>query len=150
MIKFFKSFILMTIVLVSILLVNFTKKEYPKVSSLHDRIESKLSAQGGTYVPLSQIPLPLQQAVIDVEDRSFYANSGVSFEGTMRSVVTDLNNARFQEGGSTITQQLAKNQIVGNERGGKLEHEYANASSCWCFRESCACCREQHGDLPRP
>ncbi|KJS14876.1 MAG: hypothetical protein VR69_15430 [Peptococcaceae bacterium BRH_c4b] len=116
MIKILKGFLLMMTIVISILLVSFIKEENPVVRSLPVLIESKIHAQGETYVPLSKIPLPLQHAVIDTEDRSFYTNPGVSFEGIIRSVVRDLSSESFQEGGSTITQQLAKNQLLTDEK----------------------------------
>ena len=59
-------------------------------------------------VPLTQIPLLVQHAFIAVEDRHFYQDNGISIRGILRAAVVDLRGGPLQ-GGSTITQQLAKN-----------------------------------------
>lgn len=116
MVKALKILILLLFVIVSIWLFSFIKQESPVVKTLPVLIESKLHAQGQTYVPLSDIPYSLQRAIIDTEDQRFYSNPGVSIEGIIRSILRDLISQSFQEGGSTITQQLAKNQILGSEK----------------------------------
>ncbi len=68
-----------------------------------------------TIVGLSQIPKPVQQAVIAAEDRNFYSEPGVSITGTMRAALTDLTGGDTQ-GGSTITQQYVKNAYLSSER----------------------------------
>jgi membrane peptidoglycan carboxypeptidase len=59
-------------------------------------------------VPLSQVPEPVQNAVLSAEDRSFRSNPGFSLTGIIRAVWNDVTGGSRQ-GGSTITQQLAKN-----------------------------------------
>ncbi len=48
-------------------------------------------------------------AVVAVEDRRFFTHSGFDITGTMRAIITDIRSKELKEGGSTITQQLAKN-----------------------------------------
>ncbi|HSP03987.1 MAG TPA: transglycosylase domain-containing protein [Acidimicrobiales bacterium] len=70
-------------------------------------------------IPVSpgDIPEVLKQAVIAAEDRNFYGHSGVDIRGTMRALVTDVREGELAQGGSTITQQLAKNAYgVGSDR----------------------------------
>lgn len=62
-----------------------------------------------TYVPLSQIPASLRLAVIATEDASFYSNPGIDPAGILRAALADLRGASLRQGGSTITQQLARN-----------------------------------------
>ena len=64
-----------------------------------------LSGQKGTYVELDAISDSLENAVIATEDRTFYKNSGVNVKRFLLAIVS---MGRFG-GGSTITQQLAKN-----------------------------------------
>jgi 1A family penicillin-binding protein len=68
------------------------------------------------YVPLSNIPVPLQQAVIATEDKNFYTNPGVSLRGIARAFLTNLTAGRIVEGGSTITQELVKNALLNSSR----------------------------------
>ncbi|MFI6500484.1 transglycosylase domain-containing protein [Nonomuraea typhae] len=63
-------------------------------------------------VPLSQVPKHVRDAVIAVENRSFYTDSGVSVKGTIRSVWSTVTGQQLQ-GGSTITQQLVRNYYSG-------------------------------------
>ena len=63
------------------------------------------------------IPEILKKAVIAAEDRNFYSHEGVDIRGTVRALVTDVREGELAQGGSTITQQLAKNAYgVGTER----------------------------------
>lgn len=57
-------------------------------------VESQVHANGKTFVLLSQILL--QQAIIDTEERVYYTNSGISFEGMERSFLIDLNERNIR------------------------------------------------------
>ena len=64
-------------------------------------------------VPLTSIPPRMLQAVIAIEDRRFYAHTGVDWIGTTRAVFTNIFGSRaYASGGSTITQQLVKNTFL--------------------------------------
>lgn len=67
-------------------------------------------------VPLSAIPPSLQQAVLAAEDARFYSHHGIDAVGVGRAVVTNLRERRFAQGGSTITQQLAKNFFLSPKK----------------------------------
>ena len=69
-----------------------------------------------TEVPLSKIPLNLQRAVLAAEDREFYAHAGFSITGLTRAVWDNLTGGFSAGGGSTITQQYAKNAYLTQER----------------------------------
>lgn len=71
-----------------------------------------LSGQKGTYVELDAISDYLEEAVIATEDRSFYMNSGINYKRTILAVLTLGKSG----GGSTITQQLAKNAFLTQEQ----------------------------------
>ena len=63
------------------------------------------------------IPEIMKRAVIAAEDRNFYGHSGVDIRGTIRALVTDVREGELAQGGSTITQQLARNAYgAGRER----------------------------------
>ncbi|MDE3096258.1 MAG: penicillin-binding protein 1C [Chloroflexota bacterium] len=62
-----------------------------------------------TYVPLRDLPVRLRQAVVATEDASFYDNPGVDLRAIARAAFTDLVHGQVRSGGSTITQQLARN-----------------------------------------
>jgi 1A family penicillin-binding protein len=73
-----------------------------------------IPAQGGrhTVIPFEEIPLALRQATIATEDRSFYTNPGVDLRGILRAFWINLRGGETLAGGSTITQQVAKNQLL--------------------------------------
>ena len=66
-------------------------------------------------VPLDQVPLGAQHAILAAEDREFYENSGFSFTGFARAAIGQITGNASAGGGSTITQQYVKNALVGND-----------------------------------
>ena len=69
-----------------------------------------------SYVSLEQVPDIYKEALITVEDHRFYEHPGVDVIATGRALVHDLKAMDFVEGGSTITQQLAKNMYFTQEK----------------------------------
>jgi penicillin-binding protein 1A len=67
-------------------------------------------------VPVKQLPPNLINATLSTEDRSFYRHWGVDLYGVARAAVTNVLKMRRAEGGSTITQQLARNLFLTHER----------------------------------
>ncbi|HET7465538.1 MAG TPA: transglycosylase domain-containing protein [Candidatus Dormibacteraeota bacterium] len=65
-----------------------------------------------TVVPLSKINKNLQDATIDTEDRTFYSNSGVDYRRLLIAIIYDLTHRSSTLGGSTITQQVVKNDVL--------------------------------------
>jgi len=70
----------------------------------------------GKWLPIAQIPLVMQDAMISVEDRRFYQHYGVDPVGIARSLFVRVESGRWRQGGSTITQQLARNIFLNNNR----------------------------------
>lgn len=71
--------------------------------------------QNRIYVKLSDIPKPLQQGTIAIEDKNFYTNQGFSITGYIRAAA-NLVLFRGLSGGSTLTQQLVKTTLLSSER----------------------------------
>src|ERR1700728_3529705 len=71
---------------------------------------------GGAAVPLRELPDYVPKAFIAIEDRRFHAHHGVDPCGIIRAVVHDVTRRGNAQGGSTITQQLAKNLFLTQER----------------------------------
>ena len=67
------------------------------------------------YEPLSDMGTLLPEAVIAIEDRNFYDEPGIDPQGIVRAATVDLKSHRPVEGASTITQQLVKLRLVGND-----------------------------------
>ena len=79
-----------------------------------DLIEA-LYHENRTVVPLSKISLKLQRATIDTEDRTFYDNSGVDYRRLAIAIVYDITHHTSTLGGSTITQQVVKNDVLDTD-----------------------------------
>jgi penicillin-binding protein 1A len=67
-------------------------------------------------VRLKEVSPYFIDALIATEDRRFYSHHGVDPVGVLRAIVNDLTHKKIREGGSTITQQLARNVFLNNER----------------------------------
>jgi membrane peptidoglycan carboxypeptidase len=79
-----------------------------------------------TYVSYNQIAPQLVNATIAAEDHTFWTNAGVDFYGIARAAVSNIQNNQVIEGGSTITQQLIKNQFfLGQQRTLPIKGEEA-------------------------
>jgi len=68
------------------------------------------------YVLMKNMPRTLIQAVVAVEDSRFYSHDGYDLKGIARATVDNVESGEIEEGGSTITQQLAKNLFLSNEQ----------------------------------
>lgn len=97
-------------------------------------IYTTLSEERRVPVTIDKIPKHLQQAFIAIEDNRFYEHGGIDYRGTARALISTLSGQEVQ-GGSTITQQLAKNAFLTQERtitrkikeafiAKELEHKY--------------------------
>jgi penicillin-binding protein 1A len=73
-----------------------------------DTLIGELKVEKGIFVPLNRIPKQLIEAVIAVEDSRFWNHKGIDYIAIGRAVLKDILHAGLKEGGSTITQQLAK------------------------------------------
>jgi len=80
------------------------------------RQEHARSKTAWTWVPLSKISPHLQRAVIVAEDATFFQHEGFDWDGIRYAAVKDLEAGAFKKGGSTITQQLAKNLYLSTDK----------------------------------
>jgi penicillin-binding protein 1A len=71
--------------------------------------------QRRVWVPLSQIPQHVRNAFIAAEDKRFYQHKGIDEHGLIRAFISNLAQSRRPAGGSTITQQVVKNLLVGED-----------------------------------
>ncbi|PIV21625.1 MAG: penicillin-binding protein [Deltaproteobacteria bacterium CG_4_8_14_3_um_filter_45_9] len=87
-----------------------------EVYDRHGRLIGNLCYHRRIWTPIEKIPIILQHAVIAVEDSRFYQHNGVDLRGMARALVKDLIPGGTLQGGSTITQQLAKIVLLSSER----------------------------------
>jgi 1A family penicillin-binding protein len=130
------AFMILSLILTgAILLASYGAYEYifkdlPSVDQLTTRKENlttKILDRNGkllysiykdenrTLIPLSRVPKNMIYATIAIEDKNFYTHKGLSLRGIFRALHSDLSSDRIQ-GGSTITQQLVKNTLLGPEK----------------------------------
>jgi penicillin-binding protein 1A len=89
-------------------LENFEPVQGSKIFDDSDELITEFHVERRIFVPLAQIPQALKEAIIATEDARFYSHFGVDPMGIARAVYQNFRHGRIVEGGSTITQQLAK------------------------------------------
>ncbi|MBL4871406.1 MAG: penicillin-binding protein 1A [Robiginitomaculum sp.] len=123
---------LFALIFIGVYIIRATR-DLPSVTTLQDyspavmsRVhagDGKLIAEYGiekrVFVPIQSIPKQIQHALVASEDQRFYTHNGFDLKGFGRAMVANIGHLfkgeRF-EGGSTLTQQVAKHFLVGNER----------------------------------
>ena len=129
-------------------------QEVPKITlaqstKIYDRTGSHLlyeihGEEKRTVVSQEEIPEFLKEATIAIEDKDFYKHPAFSWDSILRAVFTDLIHGRIVQGGSTITQQLAKNAFLFPEKtltrkireiilARDLERKYSKDQILWFY-----------------
>jgi membrane peptidoglycan carboxypeptidase len=91
-------------------------KDSLKMYDEHGTLIYQMATDGlQTSVPLSEVSKNLVNAQVAIEDQNFWKNSGFDVTGIVRAAIADLTEGHVVAGGSTITQQIIKNAIVGNQ-----------------------------------
>ncbi len=125
--KLFKKLLLYIFFLMLCVGAYFTASGYMMYRSATKDIsvmqKVKTIRSGQNYVVLDQIPDIYEKAVLSVEDNRFYRHHGVDIVSFTRAFVKNLQAKKIVQGGSTITQQLAKNLFFTNEQ--KIERKIA-------------------------
>ncbi len=83
------------------------------------------SEENRRAVPLDKVPKHLIDAILDVEDAGFYRHKGINVKSTGRAMLQNLNSGEVEQGGSTITQQLVKIDLL--TRAQKLDRKVREA-----------------------
>lgn len=87
--------------------------------SVVDRSGRMIAVRGasqGAIIPVGEMPAFLPQAVLAIEDRRFYDHFGIDLIGLVRALAANVEAGRIVQGGSTLTQQLAKNLFLNPDR----------------------------------
>jgi penicillin-binding protein 1A len=93
--------------------------EPPITSRIHagdGHLVAEFANQHRIYVPSDELPQQLVEAFISAEDKSFFEHSGVDWWGVLRGTLGNAIRFKRMAGGSTITQQVVKNMLVGSDR----------------------------------
>ena len=118
--KYLKKILLILLLLILSITALLVGKGYEmyreaiKETPLEEKVNEIKSREN--YTELSELPETYINAVISVEDHRFYKHSGIDVIAIGRAVVNNIKTMSFAEGGSTITQQIAKNEYFTQEK----------------------------------
>lgn len=117
--KFVKFLIILILILTSLGLLIIGNgynmyKEAIQEMPIQEKVEE--IRQKENYTKLSELPQIYINAVISVEDHRFYEHNGIDVIAIGRAIINDIKSMSFVEGGSTITQQIAKNEYFTQEK----------------------------------
>ncbi|MGF7057889.1 transglycosylase domain-containing protein [Brassicibacter mesophilus] len=84
--------------------------------TLEEDLRKQISENIPNYIKIDDMPKDLINAIVSVEDRRFFNHNGFDVIGISRAFLTNIAEGEIAEGGSTITQQLAKNLFLSNEK----------------------------------
>jgi penicillin-binding protein 1A len=87
-----------------------------KIYADDDVLIGELKVMKGKYVKIDKVPQDMLNAVISVEDSHFWEHSGIDYLAIIRAATKDIIKRHLKEGGSTITQQLAKITFLTSEK----------------------------------
>lgn len=110
------------------ILQEYTPLESSRVYSSDGKVIAEFYLERRTFIPYYQIPDHVRKAFISVEDIRFYTHPGVDFIGTLRALWHDIKAGGIVEGGSTITQQLARMLFLKPDRSIKRKIKEAALS----------------------
>ncbi len=99
----------------------FETRQVSQSTKIYDRTGKVLlyeihGEEKRTSVPFEEIPDYIKQATIAIEDKNFYQNPGFDWRGILRALLKNISSGEFSQGGSTITQQLARNAFLSPEK----------------------------------
>ena len=108
-IRFLIIVLVIIIIFLSVIVLNGYKLYQESINkiSLQDKITELKNSE--KYITISDIPDYYKKAVIAVEDHRFYEHGPVDYIAILRAIISNFKAREFNEGGSTITQQVAKN-----------------------------------------
>jgi penicillin-binding protein 2A len=99
--------------------VSLLDEPLPAATIIYDQNKEealRISPKKSEAVSYDSLPEQLIEAVVAVEDKRYFEHSGMDLQGIGRALITNLTNGKTVQGASTITQQLAKNVFLSQER----------------------------------
>lgn len=94
----------------------YTPSLTTRVYDRNNKLIHEFSIEKRSMVPLSEIPVDLQNAAVAMEDREFFEHAGLSFRGIFRAALHDLIHVSAKQGASTLTQQLSRGVFLSQEK----------------------------------
>ena len=98
-------------------LANYEPPVMTRVHAADGSLIAEYARERRLYLPIQAIPKLVIDAFLSAEDKNFYRHAGIDPEGVVRAILANVRSGgRREQGASTITQQVAKNFLVGNEK----------------------------------
>ncbi|MBE6420920.1 MAG: PBP1A family penicillin-binding protein [Elusimicrobiaceae bacterium] len=94
----------------------YTPSLTTKVFDRNNNLIHEFSIEKRSMVPLEDIPVDLQNAVVAMEDRDFFSHAGFSVRGILRALIHDIITGSAKQGASTLTQQLSRGVFLTQEK----------------------------------
>lgn len=94
----------------------YTPSLTTKVFDRNNKLIHEFSIEKRSMVPLEDIPVDLQNAVVAMEDRDFFKHAGFSIRGIVRALINDMATGSAKQGASTLTQQLSRGVFLTQEK----------------------------------
>ena len=135
--KILKVIIVLVLICFSILLLFISSgynmyKDAITNMSIEEKVAEIRSKEN--YTKFSELPQMYVNAVISVEDKRFYKHNGIDLIAICRAAINDIRTMSYIEGGSTITQQLAKNMYFTQEK--EIKRKIAEVFMSWKIEEN--------------
>ncbi len=140
MIKFFKRIITFIVFVIVAILAVFVYDGYElyKESITETSIEKKIEEiknENPNYIEFENLPKDYINAIVAVEDRRYFEHNGIDLISITRAIVKDIQTMSLVEGGSTITQQLAKNTYFTQRK--ELTRKIAEVFMAFEYEKAC-------------
>jgi len=98
-------------------LVNYKPKVSSRIYDVNgDKIANIFEGRHRFYAPFDQIPPQMVEALLAIEDTSFFEHDGINYDAIFRAIIKDIKAMAMVEGASTLTQQLVKNTLLTREK----------------------------------
>lgn len=140
MIKFIKRlliFILLVVFIATGFVIYQGHKLYEEAlatSSLKDKIIKIKKDE--SYVKITDVPLDYKNAIISVEDHRYYEHGPIDLIAILRAFISNVRNKELLEGGSTITQQVAKNLYFISDSNNNIYRKFAEIFMAYDLEEN--------------
>jgi penicillin-binding protein 1A len=98
-------------------LVEYKPKMSSRIYDVNgDKIANVFEDRHRFFAPFDEIPPSMVEALLAIEDTSFFEHSGINYDAIFRAVIKDIKAMAMVEGASTLTQQLVKNTLLTREK----------------------------------
>ena len=106
-------------------IIDYKPKLTTQIYDRNGELIANIFEENRIYVKYEDLPARMVEALVAIEDTSYFEHGGVNFEAIARAIIKDIKAKKMVEGASTLTQQLVKNLALSPER--KLERKIKEA-----------------------